>query len=459
MSCEPLMNDTSKTRRLAGLSLVLFGAVLFVVWGFALERRSPNGSCDFEPIYYHSRFLIQHQDPYVEGQAKYLELKSGGYIRTNSPTPAGDISIPCVYPPTALFLAAPIALLQWRSADLIWMTFLAASIVIAALLIWSAAAEHAPLLAGFLIGFTLANSVTLLFEANAAGLAVGLCVIAISLFLRRRFEIIGVVCLAVSLCFKPHDAAFIWLFLLLAGGVLRVRALQTLIVVALVGLPAVLWVAHVSPNWRQEMSSNIALTSLPGGVNDPGPASSTNLITNAAINLQTVFAVFLNKPLFYNAATYIICALLLLSFIWPAIRNGHSPGNKWVGIAAISALAMLPVYHRHHDARMLLLAVPACAALWTQNRILGRIATLVTFVAIALTGDIARAILQHVEGGYIFTTTTLAGKIQMAMFTRPAPLAILLMAIVFLCIYFRAPNVSRPEVESCVSQKKSIQLT
>jgi hypothetical protein len=328
-----------------------------------------------------------------------------------------------------------------------------------ALLAWSAAAGHAPLLAGFLIGFTLVNSVTLLFEANAAGLAVGLCAIALSLFLRRQFEVIGVCCLAVSLCLKPHDAAFIWLFLLLTGGVLRIRALQTLIVVTLVGLPAVLWVAHVSPNWRQEITSNIALNSSRGGVDDPGPTSSTNLITNSAINLQTVFAVFLNKPLFYNAATYIICALLLLSFIWSTIRNRHSPGNRWVSIAAISALTLLPIYHRHHDARMLLLAVPACAALWAGNRILGQIGTLLTFLAITLTGDLARAILEHLEAGHTFTTTSLSGKIQMAMFTRPAPLAILLMGVFFLWLHFRAPNANRPEAESCGSKEKTVQLT
>jgi hypothetical protein len=453
------MNDTNKTRRLAGLSLVLFGAVLFVIWGFALERRSPNGSCDFEPVYYHSRFLVQHQDPYIEEHAKYLQLKSGGHIRTNSPTPASDISIPCVYPPTALFLAAPLALLEWRFADLIWMTLLAASIVIAALLMWSAAAEHAPLLAGFLIGFMLINSVTLLFEANAAGLAVGLGVIALSLFFRQRFELVGVFCLAVSLCLKPHDAAFMWLFLLLAGGTLRIRALQTLIVVALIALPAVLWVSRVSPNWRQEMSSNIALISLPGSVNDPGPTSSTHLITNSAINLQTLFAVFLNKSTFYNPATYILCALLLLPFVWVTIRNRDLPVNKWLGIAAISALSMLPVYHRHHDARMLLLAVPACAALWGQNRIAGRIGTLVTFLAIAVTGDFARAILEHVEVGYVFTTTSFRGKLQMAIFTRPAPLALLLLTVFFLWLYTRAHNLNSPEPESRGSQEMSAHVS
>jgi hypothetical protein len=449
----------SKARRLAGLSLVVIGAVLFVIWGFALEARSPNGSCDFEPIYYHARFLIQHQDPYIEENARYVQLKSGGYLRWNTPTPASEISIPCVYPPTALLLAAPLALLRWRSADLIWMAFLAGGIVIAAFLVWSATANDAPLLAGFLIAFTLVNSFTLLFEANAAGLAVGLSVIAFSLFLRRRFEGVGVCCLAVSLCLKPHDAGFVWLFLLLAGGILRKRAMQALLVVVVISLPAILWVSHIAPDWRQEMSTNIATISLPGGVNDPGPTSSTNQITTSAINLQTLFAVFLNKPAFYNSATYVFASIVLVFFAWAAIRNRNLGPQRWLGIAAISAFAMLPVYHRHHDARMLLLAVPGCAVLWAKGRLQGRIASFLAFLAIAVTGDIPRAILEHVEEGYTFSSTSLSGKVQMAVLTRPAPLALVIMMIFFLWQYSRPTAFNTEAGKSRELEKESNYLT
>jgi len=454
MSSGVAGNGVSKARQLAGLALVVTGALLFVLWGFSLEGRSPNGSCDFEPVYYHARFLIQHQDPYIEEHARYVQLKAGGYLRWNTPTPASEISIPCVYPPTALLLAAPLALLKWRSADFIWMALLAASIVLAAFLMWCAAAKDAPLLAGFLIAFTLINSFTLLFEANAAGLAVGLSIIAFSLFLRRRFEAVGVCCLAISLCLKPHDAGFVWLFLLLSGGILRTRALQTLLVVAVISLPAILWVNHVAPDWRQEMSTNIATISLPGGVNDPGPTSFTNQITTSAINLQTLFAVFLNKPAFYNSATYIFALLVLLFFVRAAVRNRNLGTYGWLGIAAISAFAMLPVYHRHHDARLLLLAVPGCAVLWAKGRLQGRIASLLALLAIAATGDIPRAILEHLEEGHIFSNANFSGKLQMAVFTRPAPLALVMMTVFFLWQYSRTTSLSTQSVISRELQKE-----
>lgn len=422
----------------------MIGAIFFVVFGFVLERRSANGSCDFEPVYYHARFLIQNQDPYVEEPARYVDLRSGGYLRSNTPTPANEISIPCVYPPTALLLVAPLALLKWKSAHLLWMALLAGSIITASFLMWIDSSDDAPLLSGSMICFLLINSLTLLFEANSAGLAVGLTVIASSLLLRQRFEAVGVSCLGVGLCLKPHDAAFVWLFFFLAGGVLRLRALQSLLVASIIGLPAILWVAHVSPEWRQEMSTNIAMISSPGGVNDPGPTSFTNQITASAINLQTVLAVFVNKPTFYNPATYLFSALVLLCIVWATLHN-RQQRYKWLGMAAVSAFTMLPVYHRHHDARMLLLAVPACAVLWAENRIIGSVATVLTLLATAITGDIPRAVLEHLEEGRTFTAS-FSGKAEMAVFTRPAPIALVILTIFFLWLFKRYASSSSTPV-------------
>jgi len=56
-------------------------------------------------------------------------------------------------------------------------------------------------------------------------------------------------CLVVSLALKPHDAALIWLFFLLAGGTYRKRALQTLALFLVFAVPTVLWVTWLSPHW------------------------------------------------------------------------------------------------------------------------------------------------------------------------------------------------------------------
>lgn len=452
------MTATTKMRYLVGLSLVLLGAFVFVSWGFLLEQRSPNGSCDFEWIYYPSRILVLHQDPYARN-INFLQLQTGGYLNPNTLTPPSELSLATVYPPTTLLLVAPLALLSWHSANLIWVSLLAASVIVAAFLVWSAAAEYAPVMAGFLICFTLVNSVTLLLEANTAGLAVGLSVIAMTLFAQQRFEIIAVLCLAMSICLKPHDGAFIWLFLLIAGPIFRIRALQTVLVVILLAIPATLWISSVSPNWFHELTANVALYSSPGAVNDPGPTSPTDLITTSAVNLQTVFAVFANKPAFYNLASYITCAPLFVLLFVGAAGKGRSSQHRWLGIAAVAALAMLPVYHRHNDAKMLLLAVPACAMLWAGNRFLGWISTAITFGALAMTGDIPRAILQNLEQGHTFTTTTLSAKMQMVAFARPAPLALLAMAVFFVSLFARADRDRLHQAASRNTSEESVQLT
>jgi hypothetical protein len=453
-----LMIETTKMRRLAGLSLVLLGAFVFVSWGFLLDQRSPNGSCDFEWVYYPSRILVMHQDPYARN-INFLQLQNGGYLNPNTLTPPSELSLATVYPPTTLLLVAPLALLPWHYANLIWLSLLAASIIIAAVLVWSAAAEYAPVLTGFLICFTLVNSVTLLLEANTAGLAVGLSVIAMTLIGQQRFEIIAVLCLAMSICLKPHDGAFIWLFLLIAGPVFRTRAFQTVLVVVLLAFPATLWVSSVSPNWFHELAANVALYSSPGAVNDPGPTSPTDLITTSAVNLQTVFAVFANKPAFYNLASYITCAPLFVVLFLAATRQEGSSRHRWLGIAAIAAVAMLPVYHRHNDAKMLLLAIPACAMLWASNRVLGSISTAITFGALAMTGDIPRAVLQNLEQNHTFTTTTLAAKMQMVAFARPAPLALLAMAVFFVFLFARADHDRLHQAASRTAPNESAQLT
>ena len=96
----------------------------------------------------------------------------------------------------------------------------------------------------------------------------------------------GILCLAVSLAIKPHDAGLVWLYFLLAGGVYRKRALQTLLITVVLGLSAFLWVSHVAPHWMRDWRSNLAAISAHGGLNEPGPASVTGRTAGMVIDLQ-----------------------------------------------------------------------------------------------------------------------------------------------------------------------------
>jgi hypothetical protein len=328
-------------------------------------------------------------------------------------------------------------MLPWGLAAILWMTLTAGSFVLASLLIWNLGADHAPIVSGILVGFLLANSELLAITGNAAGIAISFCLIAVWCFLRERFVAGGILCLAISLALKPQDTALVWLFFLLAGGVYRKRALQTLLVLLFLCLPAVLWVWHIAPHWIQELHSNILAFSVHGNTNDPRPTSSGAHGLGMIVSLQSVIAAFWDNPRVYNTASYLICAPLLIAWGWVALRTRPSARRTWLALAAIAALTMLPVYHRQQDTRLLLLTVPACAMLWAEGGRIGRLALAVTAAGLVLTGDIPWAIFLSVIPKLHLPATALTGKMLIAAQVFPVPLILLVVGAFYLWVYAR----------------------
>ena len=121
-----------------------------------------------------------------------------------------------------------------------WMALIAAAFISACFLLWKLGADSAPRLYAGLIVLILVNSGLLLSTGNPAGLVVSLTVITVYCFLQNRFVPAGILCLAIALAMKPHDAGPIWLYFLLVGGVYRKRALLTLVLTAVIAVAAVL---------------------------------------------------------------------------------------------------------------------------------------------------------------------------------------------------------------------------
>src|SRR6202012_354937 len=140
---------------------------------------------------------------------------------------------------------------------------------------------------------------------------------------------------------------------------------QTLLLTAGFCLPAVLFVSQAVPNWLSELHSNLLTASAHGGLNDPGPMSIGFHHPDAIINLQTLLGIFRDDPRFYVPATYLVSGLLLVLWSFATLRARVSRQRAWLGLAAITALSMLVTYHRQHDAKLLLLTIPACAMLWS----------------------------------------------------------------------------------------------
>ncbi len=419
-----------------GLYLLFIGSVIFVLLGTALEYASSVEMVDFRTMYFSTRCLVQHCDPYNESELVRISQAEGGERLWDTASVRHVMQF--IYLPTIFSFTAPFAALPWGPAHILWMTLTMGSFILASFLIWNLTADFAPTLAGVLIGFLLANSELFVITGNMAGIAISLCVTAVWCLLRERFVLAGMLCLAISLAVKPQDSGLIWLYFLLAGGVYRKRALQTLLMAVVLSLPGVLWVWYVAPHWFQEWRTNVLALSVHGGMNDPGPASAGAHGIGKMISLQTVFSVFWDDPRIYNQLSYLVCAPLLLLWAFVTMRSRPSQKKVWSALAAIAALSMLPVYHRQVDTKLLLLTIPACAMLWAEGGRIGRLALLVTSAGLLLTGEIPWVIVLSLIGNLHLPATELSRQISMAVQLFPLPLFLLVVGVFSLWVYLRA---------------------
>lgn len=205
-------------------------------------------------------------------------------------------------------------------------------------------------------------------------------------------------------------------------------------------VPSLLWVTHVAPHWIAELEANLARASAPGGNSDmmAGFVTSFGFSPFTVIDLQAVVSLFWENPNIYNFVSYLVCGVLLAVWSVKTVRTNISPKSAWLALAAISALTMLPTYHRPYDAKLLMLSFPACAMLWAEGGPIGWLAVLLTTACVALTGDIPLILLTVLTRNLHVDTASLPAKILAVAVVRPIPLLLLAMAVFYLWVYARA---------------------
>ena len=427
-----------------GLIWVLLCAGISALWGTSLAS-SENAWIDFRALFAGARCLIHRHDPYNVSDL------SREYASEDGQRPSATLShlqgiVYCINLPATLILVTPLALLNWKLAQVLWMLLTGFAFVLAVLLTWLAGTRHAPRIATVLACVLAINCESIYSSGNSAGLVVGFCGIAVWCFLEGRFVRIGIVCLAIALAVKPHDAGFVWLLFILCGGVFRQRALQSAAIAAVLSLASILWVAHVAPHWMRQLDANIAATTARGGINDCGPSSAVlrDGALYSVVDLQGAISIFYNNPRVYNAASYAICGALLLIWSIRSLRVSFTVPNAWLALAPVTALTLLITYHRLWDAKLLILVIPACCALWVEGTAIGKAAFWITAIACLFTGEISLVLFEMAFGSFDMGGNRIMAHAINVVLTRPASLALLTMAIFYLWVYIRRTHEGRP---------------
>jgi hypothetical protein len=428
-------------RRTSPLLLFLC-AGLSILWGLKVGSSAPGGVIGFQGVYYGTRCLLNHCDPYQEGQLIQHYRLEGHALPSDSIQRRKAVTLYVNLPATFLFIA-PFALLPWAPAQALWIVLLIGLFLTAAFLVWSLAADYSPGIALLLASILLINCEVLFATGNTAGIVVSLSVIAVWCFLRERFTPVGILCFAAALAIKPHDAGLLWLFFLLAGATHRKRALQAVAITCALTLAAVGWLTHVAPHWLPEMRSNLAAISLPGGLNEPGLSSMTGHTAAMVIDLQAVTSAIWNDPHTYNLASYLVCGILIVVWAFTTLRTRFSVSNAWLAVATAVPITLLIAYHRPYDAKLLLLTIPACTILWAERGLRGWLALGLTTAGIVCTGDFFLAALTHITRHLDCSGASPARRILVGVIAQPVPLILLALAVFYLSIYVQQSRKQR----------------
>ena len=336
-----------------------------------------------------------------------------------------------VYPPSAFAVGLLFAVIPFALAQTLWAAALAVLFMVAAWMVWELASDPSPILAGAVLCFCLGNSESIVLFGNPGSIAVSLVIIATWSFLRQRFVLFGILCLAVGLGIKPHDAFFPWLCFLLAGGAFRSAALKTLFLSLAVGLPITLYVFYVAPHWVTELQANLQSFFAPGSTNDPAGFHGTCAITS----IQTMTSYFWPDPRAYNFVAYSLCAPLIVGWGFITFRSRPTGNAAWFALATIAPLSMLPVYHRQYDAKLILLAVPALCLLWQRGGKTAWGALIVSGFAVVLNGDLPWSMfLMELNKNYQIPAGSAAQSFNFLL-NSPVPLSLLAMSGFYLWAY------------------------
>jgi hypothetical protein len=344
------------------LVVYLASFIFFFIGVYKASHYSP----DFVPVYTGARCLVKGCNPYDTTQLQQQYFQRGGLARQLLPWRQ---EIP-VYPPSTLVVFAPLTVLNFPAARLLWACFNASLYIFTVLLLLyecPRAYRWLVILIGSL--FLLTSYSPLIAAGQPATFAICLLIIGIICFLHDRYLALAALLFMVSVAAKPQLGGFIVAYFLLKRIHWRhaAAALAGALILLLLG---VMMLQHHrgSADWLPALRANLVTIAQPGAVDDPRPSHKDAI---GFANLQAVTSIFSANEKTFNAAAYLIFLALLVAWAWAAFQTDRRAAVQYVALAGLAVISLLPVYHRIYDAKLLLLTIPAIPLIYQRHRIAG----------------------------------------------------------------------------------------
>jgi hypothetical protein len=263
--------------------------------------------------------------------------------------------VPSPYPVTSFVVLAPLSLLAWTGAQIIWIGISLLSFVctLGALVALAGVSWLQPQTQLFLaIGLALAPFHTGLATENPAIFVIALSVGALWAAHNLRDRTAGVL-LALAICLKPQmGLCFLLFYLIRRRWKIAIIACAVTTVIAVI---AAARLAAAGVPWITTYLENSRKVFAPGAINDFTPA---NPVWFNMVNLQVIFYPLMKSAAFASGLAMASGAALAGMWLWIMIRKTSC---DLLELSALATLSLLPMYHRFYDAALLIL--PLCWAL------------------------------------------------------------------------------------------------
>ena len=313
-----------------------------------------RGGGDYVTPWSAARLFVAGRDPYrMDVIVREYDAHDGAFIKKPSTR-----FTPSVYPPGTFLVLAPVAApFRWPAGrntfavvNLAAIVFIAIGTVALAGVRWTDWRAPALVAAVLLLGPNRDG----LYYGQPIVVTAALIVAAAWAAARNRDTLAGLL-LAVAVTLKPPIAGPFALYFLL-------RRRYRMGTVALVGAAVLTGVAAARLSlagvpWLAELRANLHEAELTGAVNDP---TFANFMRFDMVNLHVLLHAWVDDRAVVSAIAWAVAAGLAAAFAVAVVRRdraGDLPGRTLAELSFVAAWALLPMYHRWHDAAPLVLAL------------------------------------------------------------------------------------------------------